>query len=346
MIVTNEVQLTAPGPSQAPGAPIEVLARHAEHASAFLALNAATRHFTVPNRDGLIAFRPCGRWLFQLGSVHAAREDQPRLLEAFRAFARREGKRICAVELRREDAELYRAAGFRVNQLGTSYSLELATFHTKGSRFTQLRNKIHRARREGLAVAELGVDRDRTPAVAERLGALTAEWLESKGRHKKLLDFMVGELGGANEAHRRTFVALRGERVEGFVTYVPAWGKRPGFLHDLSRRRPDAAPGVMELVNATAIERFQEEGVPFLHFGFTPFVGLGEATDRLPGRSAAVSWLLEKLALHGAALYPARSQAAYKLKWAPTVIEPEYVAFEGRFRLGCLHRLLLLTRSI
>jgi lysylphosphatidylglycerol synthetase-like protein (DUF2156 family) len=294
----------------------------------------------------LIAYRPCGGWLFQLGSVFAPAAERARLLEAFRAFARREGKNVCALQLRPEDAELHRAAGFRVNQLGTSFTVDLSRFQTKGSRFMQLRNKVKRARREGIVVAELGVDRARSAAIDEQLERLTAEWLRSKGRFKKLLDFMVGEIGGAHDAERRTFVALEGDEVKAFITYVPAWGKLAGFMHDLSRRRPDAPPGVKELVNMTAIERMKSEGVPHLHFGLTPFVGCGGETDRLPGRSVAVSWLLAKLARHGSLVYPAQSQAAYKLKWDPTILVPEYFAFEGRFRLGCLFRLLLLTRSI
>ena len=38
------------------------------------------------------------------------------------------------------------AAGFRVNQLGRSYTLDLGRFTTAGTRFMQLRNKVNRAR--------------------------------------------------------------------------------------------------------------------------------------------------------------------------------------------------------
>jgi lysylphosphatidylglycerol synthetase-like protein (DUF2156 family) len=325
---------------------IDVLARHADHPSAFLALNRETRHFLVPGIDGLIAYRPCGGWLFQLGPAFAPAADRARLLEAFRAFARRERKRICALQLRAEDVALHRAAGFRVNQLGLSYGLDLARFSLAGSRFMQLRNKVKRARRDGVVVEELGPDAPRDAAAWADLEAITRAWLASKGRGKKLLEFMIGELGEPDDRARRVFVARKDGRAVGFVSYVPAWGARGGFLHDVSRRLPDAPPGVMELVNATAIERFREEGAAHLSFGLTPFVGLSPATDAVPGRSRFVSWLLATLERRGQALYPARSQAAYKLKWEPHHVEPEYFAFEGRFRLSCLVRLLILTRSI
>ncbi len=332
--------------SLAAGSPLEALERWSDHPCAFLALNAETRAFHAHGLRGFIAYRPCGGWLFTLGGVFAPKDEQAALLDAFRAFAKAERKKICALQLRPDDIALWREAGFRVNQLGTSYTVELDRFTTKGSKFMQLRNKVNRARKEGVKVFELGADRPRTAAITEQQNALTAEWLESKGRWKKLLDFMVGETGGAHDGLRRTFVAMKDERLLAFVTYVPAWGRLAGVLHDLSRRVPDAPPGVMELVNTTAIERFKAEGVGHLNFGLTPFAGVSDETDDVPGKSAAVSWLLRKLATHGSAVYPAQTQVAYKLKWDPTVIVPEYFAFEGRFKLGCLFRLLVLTRSI
>lgn len=340
----------APAAPVAPAAPaldaLGTLARWSDHPSAFLALNRGTEHFREPGLEGLVAYRRCGGWLFQLGGPFGPEGERRALLEAFRAFARARGQRICALQLRPEDATLYQAAGFRVNQLGTSFSLGLDGFELRGSRFMQLRNKLSKAKREGVTVAELGRDGPVAADVEPELAAITDAWLASKGRGKKLLEFLVGERGGPHEGPRRTFVARREGRVLAFVTYVPAWGRNPGLMHDLSRRAPDAPPGTLELVNATAIERLRAEGVPWLHFGLTPFVGLEPATDAFPGRSHAVSWLLGQLAVRGAAVYPAQTQAAYKKKWAPGLLVPEYLAFEGRFRLGCLVRLLQLTRSI
>jgi lysylphosphatidylglycerol synthetase-like protein (DUF2156 family) len=210
----------------------------------------------------------------------------------------------------------------------------------------KMRNKIARARKAGITVSELGVDEPRSAQAWDALGAITATWLRGKGQHAKLLEFMVGELGAPDDLERRVFVASHEGRTIGFITYVPAYGRYAGLMHDISRRAPDAPPGVMELINVTAIERFKSEGVRFLNFGLTPFYGITDEADNVPTRSRIVSWLLRMLAKHGAAIYPAETQAQYKLKWNPDTIVPEYVAFEGRFRWSTALRLLQLTRAI
>ena len=154
---------------------------------------------------------------------------------------------------------------------------------------------------------------------------------------------MVGELGRPADTGRRIFAALDAAgAVLGFITYVPVWGERPGWLHNLTRRVPGSPVGVMELCNATAIERFMAEGARHLHFGFTPFLVRGREG---PGASPFLAWVLRMLERHGSFVYPAVSQAEYKLKWAPDLVEPEFVAARPLSLRGIVD-LLLLTRSI
>ena len=83
----------------------------------------------------------------------------------------------------------------------------------------------------------------------------------------------------------------------------------------------------MEAINKAAIEKFQAEGVPWLHFGYTPFSGLSTAHE-LPGHSRAFGWFMEELWANGGHIYPAQTQFAYKEKWKQDVVLPEYIAFQ------------------
>lgn len=297
-----------------------VLEEHSDNPSAFLALNEGTHYFTEPGLDGVVAYRVAGRRLVQFGGPFGP--DAAALLTRFGAYARARRKKVVAVQVQAGDVPVYEAAGYTVNQVGASYAVDLAAFTLRGRRFVKLRNKIARATRAGLVVAEVA-----QPEWDTRMRALDAAWLASKGKHAKELEFLVGEYGGPWQPARRLFVGTIDGELAGYVSYSPAYGARPGWLHDLSRRRPDGPPGVMEAVNAAAIATFQAEGVPWLHFGFTPFTGLGAETA---SASRWFAWLVRQLGARGAAVYPAATQLAYKEKWAPHAVIPEYVAFQGR----------------
>ena len=297
------------------------IAAGADDPSAFLALNSGNHHFRVPGLDGVLTYRMSGRRFVQFGGPVGP--DATALLDRFGAGRRR----VVAVQVQAGDVATYEAAGYTVNQVGASYAVDLARFTLRGKPFVKLRNKIARATRAGLVVREVP-----QPVWDDRMRALDARWLAAKGKHAKPLEFLVGEYGGPHQAARRLFVGTIGGELAGYVSYSPAYGSRPGWLHDLSRRVPDGTPGIMEAVNATAMATFHAEGARWLHFGFTPFTGLSDEFATA-SQSRAFAWLLRQLGARGAAVYPAATQLAYKEKWAPHAVIPEYVAFGGRASL-------------
>jgi lysylphosphatidylglycerol synthetase-like protein (DUF2156 family) len=322
-----------------PMAATEAFASFVDHPSGYLATAPRNALFRRPGRVGFVSYRRHGRHRLNLGGVQAPVDAREPLLAAFLDDAQAQGDRVVAVQVRREQVALFRAHGFSANQLGSSYALDLGRFALQGGLREKLRNKIARARRAGVAAYELGRDRPASSGAWRAVEAVSRAWLGAKGAAE--LDFLVGELGAPGESSRRVFVAEQEGRLQGFITYVPAWGTRPGWLHDLTRRLPTAPPGVMELVNATAAARFAGEGARFLHFGMTPFVVDEIEPD---ADSAMLARAIRLLGRHSF-VYPARTQAGYKLKWAPEVVEREWIAFD-RVTLGAVWALLGATRSL
>lgn len=318
-----------------------ILHRHAENPSAFLALNDGMRYFTVDGVDGVIAYQLAGRrTVVQLGGVFADPADQTLLLPAFLDFVTASRRKVVAVQLMRADAELYAAHGFTVNQFGADYARALAGFNLRGKKHMQLRNKVSRARRAGVTVREASLDQ-----VGPQLDDIDRVWLRAKGRHVKELKLMVGQRAGEAQSLRRLFLA---EDADGtalaYVSFSPVYGTQSGWLHDLSRRRPDAPPGVLELIVSTAVETFQAEAASHLHFGFTPFTNLS-AEHEVGGASRITSKILRFLAAHGSAVYPAADQLAYKEKWGLDLIQPEYIAFQGGISARRVWNLLRVTNA-
>ena len=319
----------------------QVLERHASNPSAFLALNDATQYFTVADVDGVIAYQLAGgSTIVQLGGVFAHPDDQALLLGAFLDFAHMAKRRVVAVQLMRPDAELYASHGFTVNQFGADYARALGEFSLAGKKHMQLRNKISRARRAGVSVVEVA------GTMPVELEDIDRVWLRSKGRHVKELKLMVGERGGAAQGYRRLFVAQdESGSVLAYVSFSPVYGARSGWLHDLSRRRPDAPPGALELIVSTAVEAFRAEGAGFLHFGFTPFTNLSP-NHEVAGAGRVTARILRFLAAHGSAVYPAADQLAYKQKWGLDLVEPEYIGFQGGISLRAVWNLLRVTDAV
>lgn len=303
-----------------------------ENPSSFLAVNQGTSHFALPRRPGVVVYRPAGRYLIQFGGPFAPDDSYVDLIKAFVAFARSQGRKVASIQLQGRDARIYARHRFTVNQVGASYAVDLRTFTLSGSRFMQLRNKISRALRDGLVILEADYE-EWQDAVRE----VDRVWLPLKGEGARPLEYLVGQTGGEMQKYRRLFIGLLDGQLVGYVSYSPVYGSNPGWMHDLSRRRPDGTPGIMEAINKAAIDAFQQEGVPWLHFGFTPFTSLSHEFE-VEGSSSGFTWLMHYLWEHGEAVYPAATQLAYKDKWNQSLILPEYAAFEGRASIeGFVH---------
>ena len=318
---------------------LEAIRSHGDNPSAFLALNEGNQHFVVPELAGAVAYRPAGRYLIQFAGPFAAQEHRAELLKRFVAFAAGQRRRVLAVQLQQPDALLYAANGFAVNQIGASYAVDLEQFTLRGGKFMRLRNKVSRAMRSGLVIEEA------TEADGAALDAIDVTWLHAKSPHAKALTFLVGERSGPVQHLRRVFVGRIDGQVQGYISYSPVYGSRPGWMHDLTRRRPDSPPGVMEAINVAAIERMRAEDQGWLHFGFTPFSSLDPAVE-MSTAGPMVGRIVRLLAKHGERVYPTRTQLDYKEKWGPHAVLPEYVAFHGRPRLGAVWGLLRATNAI
>jgi len=313
---------------------LESLSRHTQHPSAFLALNAGNELFTAAGIDGVVAYRAVGRqyWV-QLGGPCAPADDQHLLWGRFLAAARAQRRRVVAVQLLEREARLAALTGFTVNQMGTSYSIDLSDFTLRGKRFVKTRNMITRSRREGVTVAEVGVDMPADDALEAELSRIDRAWLRDKGRHVRELQFLVGERGGAHQGSRRLFVALWDGDIVGYVSYSPVFGERHGWLYDLTRRRPGAPPGVVEHIFAEAAERLAADGAAWVHLGLTPFVGI-DTEHRIDGaHHRLLGRLVGRIGTDAPWLYPSAGQVAFKLKWRPQLATPEYLAVPGTPRL-------------
>lgn len=305
------------------------LSAWSDNPSAVLALNRHTSTWRTPDAPGFVSYRERGHTRVQVLGPTAPDEAAARtVMAAFVTETRALGRRLVAAQLQAHDLPLFEGLGFRVNQMGASYALPTADYTLAGKKFVALRNKISRARRAGVTVEHTRYQ-DLSTGDRGRLADIDAEWLSTKGAHAKELQLLVGELGGPGAPARRLAVARSGEEILAYISLSAVWGARPGWLHDLSRKRPASPPGVMEVLVHESVERCVDEGARWWHFGLTPFTGL-DCALRPSSASRAIDVLVRTIADRGARIYPAASQVAYKRKWGELAVTPEFLAFLGR----------------
>lgn len=289
------------------------LRAYGDNPSAFLAMSEGEEYFTVAGRPGVIPYRDTGGHLRQSAGVIASHDGQEPLLRAFTEFAAERRRKVVATRLRRPEAELFSRCGFTVNQAGSSYSVYLPEFRLGGPRLADLRLAVSRAWLAGLQAAEAAYE-----------------------------DVAAGPGGMADG--RRVFEGRIGDEVVASVTYLPVFGTRPGWLHHTAHRAPGAPRGALEAVGLEAVRVFAAEEAQWLHLGFTPFAGLGTQYE-LGSASVLAARLLRLAAERGEWRQAAAERLAHQRIWDPHLVQPGYLAWQGRAAAGALGELLRLAKS-
>jgi lysylphosphatidylglycerol synthetase-like protein (DUF2156 family) len=329
-----------------PPAAFECLRQYGDHSSGFLALEPGNEFFAVDGTAGFVPYRRAGRYRFVFGGPVCETAHEAGLLDRFLEDSARAGARVVAVQVPERSQELFARRGFVLNQLGSTYTVDLAAATLDGPAMRNRRKMVRRGERTGARVLEVGVDVPDTEELAAQLDAVDERWLGPSGKSAKPLRFMVGSRHGRLGGHRRVFVVELDGEVIGYSQCVPAFGRQPGWLYDLNRLVP-GSPNVGDLQVWAVMRRLQAEGAAYFHLGLTPFAELDESRSAVAvPRSRTATVLLRLLAEHGESLYPMSGAVEWKHRWKPLTVAPEYVAFPSRLRLGAVAQLLRLTNVV
>ncbi|MGH8002476.1 MAG: phosphatidylglycerol lysyltransferase domain-containing protein [Brasilonema sp.] len=315
------------------------------HHLSILAANPDNEIFNATSCQGQVAYKIQGNYIFTIGGILAKKENKLEVYREFHSFAKEKRKKIIAIYLTLDELEIFKQHDYSINQLGSSYTIALKQFSFTGKRHATMRNKINKARRKGIIVKEVTNDRQFL-SLHDQLEEIDAEWLSSKGG--KALTFMVTDRSVVHfpSESYRLFVASSEENVLAYILYTRSYGEYKGWVHDLSRQRKNAPMGTLPLINLEAIEEFIKAEEDHLNFGFTPLADLSQEW-KLEGKQsrifASVAQFLQK---YGDAIYPSQGQRQYKISWRPNIIKPEYIAFQGGFKIGALLSFLKITHSL
>lgn len=286
---------------------------------------------------GAVGFFRHGRGILSVGGALAAPHQREQVLQAFVQWAEAQGHRPYFMHALETDLPILARMGFRMDQLGASYSLFYDSTKLEGSIYRQVRRKLNAAQRAGVTVEHIA-DRARFEVVKPQLADINRQWLKAK-RHGHLR-YLVSHFDHIRlDEDERLYVAWHGGEAIAYVLFSRTFGCDAGWFHNLSRRRTQCVDGTMQMIVA---ELMRETAPSNLHLGFTPMVEL--KPSELPG-SPPLARIVAALARRGGVVYPARAQRQYKISWAPQTITPEYFAYKGNSLMASLW-LLRATNSI
>ncbi|CAM2961842.1 bifunctional lysylphosphatidylglycerol synthetase/lysine--tRNA ligase LysX [Prescottella defluvii] len=223
-------------------------------------------------------------------------------------------------------ATAYKRAGLSVLQLGDEAILETRDFNLNGREMRQVRQAVHRVRKQDVTV-RIRRHRDIPAAEMADVIARADNWRDTET--ERGFSMALGRLGDPLDGDCLLVEAIGPDGgVLGMLSLVP-WGTN-GVSLDLMRRNPEAPNGVVELMVADLATRSDEFGIVRVSLNFAVFRSTFEEGARIGAgpilrvwRSLLLFfsrwWQLE-------ALY--RSNVKYQPEWAP-----RYLCFDDNRHL-------------
>jgi len=289
--------------------------------------------FVSPNGRAAIAYRYEAGVLLALGDPLGPLEELAPLLAAFERYCQERDWELAFFQATPAALALYAARGWRAIHLGEEPVIDPATFTLEGSEMGDVRRAVHRLEREGVRVLSFPPPvRPFDPALddeAQRalpgLRAVSNAWLDAHPGGEKT--FGMGRFDARQLSVRWVLVALsEAGRVEAFATWaaVPATN---GWSLDLTRRRTDAPPGVMDFLVAGAAREARERGDGGLSLGLSALVQVDPRPD--PDAERVRGFLRRRLE----PFYDFEGLFHWKKKFQPR-FEDRFLVVRGPFSLA------------
>ncbi|HKS08620.1 MAG TPA: DUF2156 domain-containing protein [Pyrinomonadaceae bacterium] len=298
--------------------------RYGTSSNSYVLLEGPKSYFTSPGVDGFIAYQVSAGVALIAGDPVCAPQQTRRLIHDFTSAMMRP---VGAYQVSPSTLDAFRQEGFADVQIGKEAIFNLDRFTLAGGQMELVRAATNKARRAGVVVSEHDPCARDAEKINNELREISAEWLKGKGNHE--LGFVLGSLGLDHPSAKRYFIARSGNgngRIEGFIVCEPIYGSS-GYYLDVTRRRPDAVRGTMELLTTEILRLLRGEGYRMASMGLAPLALLDDPDlENHPVLARLMRFVYERVNLN----YDFKLLYRYKAKYHPHVWEPRYFCFNQR----------------
>ncbi|MRR14035.1 DUF2156 domain-containing protein [archaeon] len=157
--------------------------------------------------------------------------------------------------------------GLYSSQFGVETIVDLKNWDLIGKKKQVLRTSINKAHKDGIRFVEMYPTK-------ESDDKLNRIWMRTRAVKRKEVVFLIRPKDQEYQEGTRKFYALKGEELIGFIYFDPVFegGKLIGYVPNISRFSPTFKQGIFYPLMVHAMDKFKEEGVPFLYLGLLPAV--------------------------------------------------------------------------
>ena len=277
---------------------------------AYMTLWRGNHYFFGPDGETYIGYRVLAAVAITTGDPIGPRPEPA--MEAFIAHCAAAGWTPCFFSVTPATAARLERHGFRALQVASDTVIDPRTLAFTGKRWQDVRSALNRAARDGVR-AEWSSYPALSRALADQVVRIDHQWLA--GKQLPEMGFTLGGLGELDDDDVRCLLAVdAADHVLAVTSWLPGYrdGRVIGWTLDFMRRGPDAFPGAMEFLIATALTTFRDEGADWVSLSGVPLAWPeGGGPDGTIGRAMdAMSGILEPV-------YGFRSLLAFKAKFAP-----------------------------
>lgn len=236
------------------------------------ALDPNCRYFSLPEIEGLIAYREEFGCAIALGDPICPQPESLKLAKAFHDFHDAQNKRVIYLAVSQAFAKwaVHNICGIAI-EFGEEVMIDP---HQDPKAYTGthaclVRRKVKHAIKDNVTTAEY---REHNLNLEEAMKQVGQAWLQKRSGpqiHISRVCLFADRLG------KRWFYASQGERVIG-VLLMNELQAHQGWLINRLMVYPDAPHGTSELLVTSTLEALASEGCHFVTFGVVPKTSLGE----------------------------------------------------------------------
>jgi lysylphosphatidylglycerol synthetase-like protein (DUF2156 family) len=257
----------------------ELIGRHGSDTLSYFSLQDGRSYFFHPSREAFLSYRLWGTVAIVGGDPIGPPHLVPELVEFFIQYAHTSGFQPCFLGVAAGSLQLYSERGMRTLKIGEEAIIDLPAFDQ-----SVLKRKVRRAVRHtmDLGVETLNYRRADLPTHIEtQMQEISREWVQAKGGTERGFSMTLGRLPTPADSDCEVTVAVKDDRVLGYLCTAPVYQSN-GWSLDAMRRRANTPNGLMECLVVKTAENYRARGYKLLSLNFAT---LSNSEDDIESRA-------------------------------------------------------------